>query len=252
LPVSPAIPREPAPAVAVRRPRPGPLGFVSVVLGIVCLALGIAVFVLGQTLLADGYRMRPHPPFLVKPRPPVQKAPDLAHAAYDPPVLLSAETVDPDLLAWSASDQSILAVSRTGQLLRFDMAGHALSKYPLPGKLAAFEAASQSEAALPALTPGVVSHDLSAGPPTNAANPPHKIHWTVDSEGDIYVSDPLEHVVRKFGPSGKPLALIGSGRLADPQALAVSSDATVFVVDGRRLRVLRARMPAPTARKAAT
>jgi hypothetical protein len=154
--------------------------------------------------------------------------------------------VNPDLLIWSSPDRSLFAVGKNGELLRFDELGDVTTTGILPGKRSLY-ALPLPETAPLSNPPGV-----DANTPAAKVALPAKAHWAMDSAGDIYIADPAAHVIRKLDPAGKPLALIGAGRLVDPEALAVSPDGTVFVVDGVRVRVIWAHVPPRLLVKAAT
>ncbi len=60
-----------------------------------------------------------------------------------------------------------------------------------------------------------------------------------DTDGNLYVSDPVGKKILKFGKDGLFLCVIGEGKLMLPEALAVDKNGSVFVIDGGRLKVIR-------------
>jgi sugar lactone lactonase YvrE len=63
----------------------------------------------------------------------------------------------------------------------------------------------------------------------------------VDSQGNLYVSDPVGKKILRFGSNGLLLGMIGEGKLTSPSALAVAGNGDIFVIDGGRLKVMRAK-----------
>ena len=62
-----------------------------------------------------------------------------------------------------------------------------------------------------------------------------------DSQGNLYVSDPVGKKILKFGADGALIVIIGEGKLTSPGALAVDSTGSVYVIDSGRLKVVRAK-----------
>jgi len=54
---------------------------------------------------------------------------------------------------------------------------------------------------------------------------------TIDGDGNLYVADSLNRVVKKFSPTGVLLQTIGAGRLDLPTAVAVNEQGLIFVSD---------------------
>jgi DNA-binding beta-propeller fold protein YncE len=53
----------------------------------------------------------------------------------------------------------------------------------------------------------------------------------VDNDGNLYVADTLNRVVKKYSPMGIFMQTIGEGRLDLPSSVAVDEDGMVFVSD---------------------
>lgn len=72
-------------------------------------------------------------------------------------------------------------------------------------------------------------------------NPQSVQSAATDSQGNLYVSDPVGKKILKFGADGALIVVIGEGMLTSPGALAVDSTGSVYVIDSGRLKVMRVR-----------
>ncbi len=196
-------------------------------LAVLSLALAAAVLALSQVLTHEGYRFQAAPPFASKPPvPPAPAPPDFSRAAYAAPVLLSPIPVQGGTLAL-AGDKEIAVVSVSGQVIHLGAQGAVMSKYPLPK--------SYAPTALP--SPSPAAH---GDPSTAAALPPPavRLHWALDNQGNTYVADAVQHSLRQYRANGEFVRSIATGRLAQPEALAVAPGGAIYIVDAQRLKVI--------------
>lgn len=198
-------------AVSSSAPRPRRARWpAAVAVSLLVLLLAATVW-LASLLRAAGYHFVAAPPFLQKPVPPPPPAPpNLALADYAAaPAVLYFAPVRGDLLALSAGDDSLTVVTlSTGQVLRLTSGGKLVFKYPLP-------------AAAPAV--------------------PLRLHMAADPQGNIYIADAVARTLRKYRANGQFLRPIARGLLQKPESLTVGTDGTVYVIDGERLKVIRAK-----------
>jgi len=68
-----------------------------------------------------------------------------------------------------------------------------------------------------------------------------------DRESNLYVSDPAGRRIVKFGSDGLFLGSIGEAKLSAPEALAVGTDGSIYVVDNGRLKAIRPKSSQPPA-----
>ncbi len=232
-PLSPAARAQFTPPVSEYAPVRARLarGVIAAVVGLSILSLILAagIFALGQVLSHAGYRFQAAPPFASKPPPPpVPAPPDLSRVSYAAPALFSPIPVQGGFLALSGgSNLAVLSVS--GQVLHLGTGGQVVSKYPLPRSSvstaapdagAAVRRGAQNAPALP--TPAV------------------RLHWALDTQGNLYVADTVEHSLRQYRANGAFVRSIAAGLLTQPEALAVAPSGTIYVIDAQRLKVISA------------
>jgi hypothetical protein len=66
------------------------------------------------------------------------------------------------------------------------------------------------------------------------------LHTATDPQGNLYVSNAVTKTVTKYRPNGVPLGLVAHSSLKNPQAIGVSADGTVYLIDSGHLLVLHA------------
>ncbi len=197
--------------------------WVALVLAALCLLLLAVSMTLGHALTRARYALQLTPPFAVKPPPPpAPKPPNLAGIVYSAPVLLSDAPLQGGLLARDPVDGSLTVLTGSNQVLRVSAGGRVLGKYPLPAKyLPPAPAVLSPAAAVPFL-------------PLSVDN----LHVAADLQGNLYVADAALRTLAKYRPDGTSLGLVAKGQLTQPGALAVSTDGTVYLVDGQRLKAI--------------
>ena len=218
------VPREDAPASrrngsAPAVPRPMRGAPVWALLAVLLIGLGAgASGWLGSLLVHAGYRFQAAPPFAVKPVPPPPPVPPNPTAvAYDTPKPFYYNPVRGDLLDVSPKTGLVTVATLAGTVVGLGLDGGVLYKYKL----------SSIHAQSPAPT-GALG---AAGATT---------HTAVDSLGNLYVSDALAKTVTKYRSNGDPLGLVAHLTLTNPQAIGVTGDGTIYLIDAERLKVLRA------------
>ena len=207
--------------------RPAPL--LGALVGLLtALSLGAALW-FGSLLTQAGYHFQSAPPFAVRPRPVILATPkviDAAHVAYASPKVLYPMPVRGDLLTVSPQDGLITVAALSGTVVVLSPEGGVLRyKFQLPAVRAKAPAAAGALGA-------------------NGAT----LHIAADPQGNLYVSDALAKTVTKYRPNGVALGLVSHLSLTNPQAIAAASDGTIYLIDGERLKVLRAKpssMPLP-------
>ena len=189
-------------------------------LAVLLIALGAgASGWLGSLLVHAGYRFQAAPPFAVKPVPlPPPTPPNPTAVAYDTPKPFYYNPVRGDLLDVSPKSGLVTVATLAGTVVGLAPDdGHVLYKYRLPS--------------LHAQSPAPAGALGAAGATT---------HTAVDSQGNLYVSDALAKTVTKYRSNGDPLGLVAHLTLTNPQAIGVTGDGTIYLVDAERLKVLRA------------
>ena len=237
---APEAPPVPVPA-RPNAPRSRRGGWVWPTLAALFLLAGVGVTAaLAGKLQHAGYRFQAAPPFAVPPPPPAPPAPplDLAHLAYDAPVVFYAKPVRGSFLAVNPADGAATVAPLSGTVVGLPPGGGNLPqfKYTLPFV--------RPQAAAPAGVRG-------AGGVT--------LHTATDPQGNLYVSDAIAKTLTKYKPNGVPLGLIARSSLTNPQSLAVAADGTLYLIDAERLKVFHAHpstdplppLPVPAAPKPA-
>ena len=209
---------DPRPLPSLPAPR---FPIAGVLAGLVtALSLGAALW-FGSLLTHAGYHFGSAPPFAVKSlpsAPPAPKALDAAHVSYASPAVFYPMPVRGDLLTVSPKDGLITVATLSGVVVTLAPSGGVVRyKYTLP--------AVHAKAPAP---PGVLG--------ANGAT----LHVASDPQGNLYVSDALAKTVTKYQPNGVALGLVSHLALTNPQAVAVASDGTIYLIDSERLKVLRA------------
>jgi len=199
------------------------------VLAVLFLALGLgASGWLARVMARDGYTFRAAPPFADRPVPPPPPRPlDPAHVAYAAPVVFYFNPVRGSLLAVGPRNGLVTVATLSGTLVALtDPAGGA-------GKV-------QYKYALPFIKP------QAAAPAGALGASGVTLHTATDPLGDLYVSDAVAKTVTKYSPNGVPLGLVARNTpgkpktLLNPQAIGAAGDGTIYLIDGERLKVLRA------------
>lgn len=62
---------------------------------------------------------------------------------------------------------------------------------------------------------------------------------TIDRQGNLYVSDPVNRRIMKYSSDGALLRAVGEKQLVGPEAIAVDKNGDIYVIDGGRLKVIR-------------
>lgn len=140
---------------------------------------------------------------------PLAPARDFGALTYEAPVLLLAKPVRGAMLACDPAGNAFV-VTLTGKTLRVDPNGAA--SQPIPAPL----------------------------PPEQ---PAAEAYLAADGQGYLYVSVRAERCILRYDASGTRRGVIGAGHLTRPEAVAVDGEGNVLVVDGNRLKVLKARTP---------
>lgn len=191
-------------------PRPARPGASPLLLGL--------LFVLAVLAGGEGYALyqlnRTYQALLRKPpvviQPPMK--PTDKDLNYSEPIVFCPKTVRETPLA-AADEDSILAVSKVGNLMRIAQTGRIMA---LPDTMK-----------LPA-------------PATASKAPPEPLMVT-DVSGNRYQINPGEKFIGKFDPEGKPvLAAIGKGKLTHPTALTVDSAGNIYVIDEGHIKKISA------------
>jgi len=197
------LPREPlGAAAAASRPRRGYGLFAVAAPWTLAAALAVVLWMVGS----GAFRLTPQWPFLAPVPPPAPRAPaaapiDYARLHYGAPALVTTKPVR----GWP------LACDPQGAVYAMTLAGKVIRLEP----------------------DGQVRGDF--GPPVHLAIAPPERSWAADPAGNLYVSVRRERAIYKHAPSGTRIAVIGEGRLQDPQGVAVDARGRVYVVDGTRL-----------------
>lgn len=147
--------------------------------------------------------------FRVQPKLPVKppvSAPSPAHPSYADPSPLTYAPLQPGFLALD-KDGRLHVVDMQGRRMIVDKSGQVISTFPARDTF----------------------KPLKYSPSQMAA---------ADSDGILYVSDPVGKKILKFGKDGLYISAIGEGKLASPEALAVDREGSIFVVDDGRLKVI--------------
>lgn len=208
-----------------------------VALSVLCLVLAAAVLGLAQTLSRAGYVFGATAPFVSKPpAPPPPAPPDFSRMAYAAPALLVPTPIQGSVLAL-AGDKEITVLSVSGQVLHLSTRGEVLSKYPLP----------KSYAPGSVLSPGASAPSDGSSASALPA-PAARLHWALDSQGNSYVADAVQHTLRQYRANGEFVRSIAAGQLTQPESLAVTPNGTIYIVDAQRLKVIAPAGPsaAPT------
>ncbi len=204
-------------------------GIVALVIGlsVLCLVLAAATLGLSQVLTQAGYQLQAAPPFAFKPPPPPAPAPpDFSRMSYEAPVLLSPIPVQGSTLAL-APDRELAVLSLSGQVVHLGTRGAVVSKYPVPTSYLADNAP--------------VAHTPAQGDahsPVSLPAPAVRLHWALDNQGNSYVTDAVRHSLRQYRADGEFIRSIATGRLTQPEALAVAPNGTIYLIDGQRLKVI--------------
>jgi protein phosphatase len=141
------------------------------------------------------------------PGSPGQKVAEVKDLRYGKPVALYFAPIRNDLLV--ADRQGCIYVADIkGRLIRLDSSGQVLYRF---AERELFKGESEASSAM----------------------------FTVDKWGNLYVSNPREKCIFKYGPDGILVAVIGKGMLARPGAIAVGRDGSIYIIDDRRLKVFR-------------
>ena len=132
---------------------------------------------------------------------------------YQDPVPLTYMPLQPGFLVMDSAGV-MQVVDLQGRRTRVDTSGQVLATYP----------------------PRDTFKPRGSGPVQSAA---------LDVAGALYVSDPVGKKILKFGSDGLFIETIGEGKLTSPGALAVGPTGDIFVIDGGRLKVIRAKSKSP-------
>jgi len=132
---------------------------------------------------------------------------ELAELEYDEPVSLYFAPIQDDVLAIDPSGRVYVA-DLQGRLLCLDSGGKLLYRFP---KRDVFEPVD-----------GVQSARI-----------------TIDRQGNLYLLDIGKRWILKYSSNGLLLDILGAGKLTHPSAVGVDKSGSIYVIDGRRLKVFR-------------
>jgi PPM family protein phosphatase len=138
----------------------------------------------------------------------VVKRPLPVNVGYESPVSLLYMPLQGRMITLDGRGY-LYAVTRHGELLRIDSGGQVTYKFQ-----------AQENLRLQASRPSAM--------------------LASDSEGNLYVSDPVGRCIKKYSAGGIFLCKIADGELSGPEALAVGQNGDIFVIDGNRLKLIRA------------
>ena len=144
----------------------------------------------------------------VKPEVKKVTAPEynLAHVAYGEPISLLYTPLQGRVLSLDRSG-NLLVADRQGCLMRVDSSGQVIYKFA-PREF-------------------LKSPEGQKSPMT-----------ATDRQENLYISDPAGKRIIKFGADGLFLGSIGEGMLSAPEALAVDSKGSIYVIDAGRLKAI--------------
>lgn len=134
---------------------------------------------------------------------------ELAELEYDEPVSLYFAPIQDDVLAIDPSGRVYVADFQ-GRLLCLDSGGKLLYRFP---KRDVFEPVD-----------GVQSARI-----------------TIDRQGNLYLLDIGKRWILKYSSNGLLLDILGAGKLTHPSAVGVDKSGSIYVIDGRRLKVFRSK-----------
>ncbi len=166
------------------------------------LLLGVAIgLVSGRTVLFERLSNEQRE---VAPQAP---EPDLRHVTYETPISLLYRPLQG--YALSLHRGRLYVVDIQGRLIKVDTSGRVI--YEFPGR--------------DALKP------QSAGRSPTVA---------MDRQGNVYICEPANRRIAKYGADGVFLCGIGENELAEPQALVVDDTGDLYVIDDGRLKFMKA------------
>ena len=224
---------------------PRPMGQ-PILIGLLLLFLASTIY-LASVASEAGYAWRFGLPPLAKSDPAPVHVRDFQHLTYDAPETFYETPVRGGPLTHSDTDDSITAVTQAGDIVSLASDGKTLYKFPLTESAAP----PSGEAAAPKKAPERRRRHSAPAPDAPAprsAPAEGNIHFAADAQGNLYVSDAAGHGVMKYKSSGEEIGPVAKGQLENPEAIAVSDDGTVYVVDGGHLMAVHpARSAAPAA-----
>ncbi|MDR3707834.1 MAG: protein phosphatase 2C domain-containing protein [Capsulimonadaceae bacterium] len=150
-------------------------------------------------------------PFYVAPRPHKAvysaAAVDYAKLSYGKPQVLLLDDVLPDLLAGGDAGV-VVANARTGKLMCINAAGQI--------------------------------HEAGQIEPRPASSLEGRRFIASDAQGNVYITNAGEAMIRLYTADGKYIKCIGQGQIQQPASLWVARPGDIYVIDGGRLTVIRA------------
>ncbi|MGB9586985.1 MAG: hypothetical protein ACPL7O_02275, partial [Armatimonadota bacterium] len=132
---------------------------------------------------------------------------------YDEPVSLYFAPIQDDVLAIDPSGR-IYVADLQGRLLCLDSGGKLMFRFPKRDVLE----------------------------PADGMQSPR---ITIDRQGNLYLLDTGNRRILKYGSDGLLLDILGAGKLTHPSAVGVDKSGRIYVIDGRRLKVFRAKKSFP-------
>ncbi|MHB1001687.1 MAG: Stp1/IreP family PP2C-type Ser/Thr phosphatase [Armatimonadota bacterium] len=172
---------------------------------LISLLIGVGIGVYPGQMLIDKYLKHP---IAVNTNHTDAQSIDISLLKYDDPVSILYMPVQGGMLTLD-SEGYLHVIDRLGQLMRLDTSGGVVYTSP----------------AREGLKP--------------AAATPRMPMAASDVQGNLYISDPVGKQIIRLDKEGNPLESVAQGKLTMPQALAVDTDGTIYVIDAGRLKVLK-------------
>lgn len=169
--------------------------------GLIGILLGISI---GALL---PFRSLSHKNTQITPTKPVVT--ELAELEYNDPVSLYFAPIQDDVLAIDPLGR-IYVADLQGRLLCLDSGGKLLFRFPKRDVLEPVD--------------GMQSTRI-----------------TIDRQGNLYLIDTGKRWILKYGSDGLLLDILGAGKLTHPSAVGVDKSGSIYVIDGRRLKVFRSK-----------